>query len=82
MRTKLKSIIVVGIASFLLVGCSTPHRASREWEYKAVRLNPTTQNFEASLNAASKGGWQLLTVVTLEREGPGYGQYIFHRQRP
>ena len=60
----------------------TPHRASKEWEYKAVRLHPTQQNFEAELNTASKGGWQLLTVVPLEREGPGYGSYIFQRRMP
>ena len=83
MKTKLKNLVVVGVASFLLLGCSTMNRAPKGWEYKAVRLIPTQQNFETELNAASNGGWKLLTVVPTEAAGlSGYSQYIFQRQKP
>ncbi len=77
---KLKNLVVVGLASFVFIGCCTTDRVSKEWEYKTVRLNPMAQSFEAELNGASKGGWRLLTFVPTEAN-TGYGQYIFQRQK-
>jgi hypothetical protein len=82
MKTNLRNLLVVGIASCLFTGCCTTQSVLKEWEYKTVRLNPATQNFEAELNAASRGGWRLFTVVPTEDKGlSGYSQYIFQRQR-
>lgn len=80
MKTELRKLVMVGLASFLLAGCCTTQHASKGWEYKAVRLNPMQQNFVAELNAASKGGWKLFTVVPTD--SGGYGQYIFQKGNP
>jgi len=54
-KTNLKILIAVTLASLLFVGCTTTHRASKEWEYKTVRLNTSQEDVAAELNAASKG---------------------------
>ena len=83
MITPLKSLIAVDLTSFLLLGCSTTHRAAREWEYKVVRLNPAQQDFEAQLNATANGGWRLLTTVPADGgANSGYSQYVDQRPKP
>jgi hypothetical protein len=83
MRIQLKGLIAVSLTSFLLLGCSTTHRASKEWEYKVVRLNPAQLDFEAQLNATANGEWKLLTTVPADGgANSGYSQYVFQRPKP
>ncbi len=81
MKTKIKYLLVLVLASFVFAGCASMHE-SKQCEYKTVRLNPGVQNFEAELNDAAKGGWKLFTIVPTEAAGlSGYSQYIFERSK-
>jgi len=93
MKTIIKSLLISACAGLLLVGCATKGTDSCcddgstncavktmkavEYEYKSVRLNTGTTTFEADLNAASKGGWKLITAPTTD----GYNFYTFERKK-
>jgi hypothetical protein len=80
--TKLNGVIFAGLTSMALLGCTATHHGSKEWEYKAVRLNSTQQDFETQLNAASAGGWRLVNVVPADGgANSGYSQYVFQRAK-
>jgi hypothetical protein len=77
MKTKIKYLLILVLASFVFAGCCTMHKTT-EWEYKTVRILTTDTDLQAQLNNAGKDGWKLLTIQT-EEPNPGYSEYIFER---
>jgi hypothetical protein len=94
MKTLTKNLLLGACAGMLLAGCATKGTdsccddgstncamktvKSVEYEYKSVRLTPRATTFEADLNAASKGGWKLLTI-TQDAPDVSYNFYTFER---
>jgi hypothetical protein len=83
MKTKIKYLLVLVLASFVFVGCATSHCGNcktAQWEYKIVHINSGIADayLQAQLNDAAKDGWKLLTIQT-EQPSPGYSEYIFER---
>jgi hypothetical protein len=81
MKTKIKYLLILVLASFVFAGCCTTHgRKTTQWEYKTVKLLPYSQDFEASLNETGKAGWKLLTAVAGVGDS-GYVYYTFERPK-
>jgi outer membrane PBP1 activator LpoA protein len=80
MKTKIKYLLVLVLASFVFAGCTTTigSNEAKQWEYKTVRINLPDTDLQAQLNDAGKDGWKLLTIQT-EQPNPGYSEYIFER---
>ena len=80
MKTKIKYLLVLVLASFVFAGCCTMHsKKTMQWEYKSVRLSITDKDFDSNLNAAGNGGWKLLTIQS--EANVGYSEYIFERPK-
>jgi hypothetical protein len=61
MKSKIKYLLVLVLASFVFAGCETAHE-SKAWEYKSVYSNNTDAD-KTKLNGLGKEGWQLVSVV-------------------
>jgi len=59
MKTKIKYLLVLVLASFVFAGCATTHE-TKKWEYTTVTSHP---NDVSELNNLGKDGWQLISVV-------------------
>jgi outer membrane biogenesis lipoprotein LolB len=75
MKTKIKYLLVLVLASFVFAGCCTMHRKAAQMEYKVVFLQDG--DADKQLNEFCKdGGWKLFTVVPKNNLS---GEYILER---
>jgi NADPH:quinone reductase-like Zn-dependent oxidoreductase len=49
------------------------------WEYKVVVDQPGGTTAEQLLNQMGRDGWELVSVVAVQREGATNGVYFFKR---
>ena len=80
MKTKIKYLLVLVIASFVFVGCCTTHSKTTQWEYAIVTWNATDSSTE--FDKLGKEGWILVAVVNAD---PNPGQFTlrsFYFKRP
>ena len=67
MKTMIKNLFVLTLAGFVFTGCAT-HRCckTRELEYKTVNVIKAvdSETLQKEINAASKGGWKLVSVTS------------------
>ena len=92
MKTKIKYLLVLVLASFVFAGCTTTFNGNSEakqWEYKIVRLADSDKP-EVQLNKLSQEGWILVAVepVSFQNQDStpqsGYvyiTNYIFKRSK-
>ena len=78
MKTKIKYLLILVLASFAFVGCCTMHSKAKQWEYKTARLAPDSTQFDQQLNDAVNGGWRVISVTP---EPNGYAYYILERPK-
>jgi hypothetical protein len=83
MKTKIKYLLVLVLASFVFAGCCTMHSKTAQWEYKIVSL-ADSDNAQAKINELGKEGWMLVTVEPVSYQGgePAsvyVSHYIFKR---
>ncbi|HEY1718279.1 MAG TPA: DUF4177 domain-containing protein [Verrucomicrobiae bacterium] len=76
MKTKIKYLLVLVLASFVFAGCCTMHK-SAQWEYKTVALS--SQGSDAELNSLGKDGWQLVSVTLESNDQRAF--YYFKRPK-
>jgi hypothetical protein len=66
MKTEIKYLLVLGLASFVFVGCATNHCGNckmTQMEYKIEKLGGLNlEAQETELNKVGKDGWKLVTV--------------------
>ena len=70
MKTTLKYLLVLVLASFVFVGCAMNHCGSgkmAQWEYKTVIWYNTNVD-QATLNEFGKDGWRLVSVSPCNAE--------------
>jgi outer membrane biogenesis lipoprotein LolB len=80
MEIKIKSLLVLVLASLVLAGCCTMHsKKTTQWEYTTVEMVPLSSN-DKTLNGYGKDGWTLVSVTPLKQDG-GVGEcaYVFKR---
>jgi hypothetical protein len=81
MKTTFKYLLVLALASFVLVDCTTNRCGSckmAQREYKTVRLAVASGNLETELNQVAKDGWKLFTITP---DSSGYSYFIFERPK-
>jgi hypothetical protein len=84
MKTKIKYLLVLVLASFVFAGCTTTFNGScktKQWEYKSVNLCYQSSDFQAGLNKASQGGWRLIAIAPPQSVDGCNAQYIFERPK-
>ncbi len=64
MITKLKTLVVVGFASFMLVGCCAMHGTGKNWVFKVEEINAYQQNVEKRINELTSEGWKFVSLST------------------
>ena len=84
MKTKIKYLLVLVLASFVFVGCCTMHSKTVQWEYKVESIQNNLES--AKLNELGKDGWMLVSVQRYvpDSNNPNlnnFSQYFFKRQK-
>jgi hypothetical protein len=64
MITKLETLVLVGFASLMLVGCCAMHRSHQDWVFKVEEINAYQQNVEKRINERTSEGWQFVSLST------------------
>jgi outer membrane biogenesis lipoprotein LolB len=77
MKTKIKYLLVLVLASFVLAGCCTMHSKTKQMEYKVDWIKASDANTQ--LNEYGKDGWKLVSVI-LQQDGVS-AQYTFERPK-
>jgi ABC-type oligopeptide transport system substrate-binding subunit len=76
MKTKIKYLLVLVLASFVFAGCCTMHSKTKQMEYKVVFTD--FRDAENQLNKLGNDGWKLFNTI------PGSNDsvtYIFERPK-
>ena len=76
----MKYLLVIGLTSFMLVGCATePDDAvsPSKWEYHMEMLHLTDNQTATRLNELHNQGWILVSIVSKD----GVSQYTFKRSK-
>jgi hypothetical protein len=91
MRTKIKCLMILVLASLVFAGCCTMHSKTAQWEYKTVKFpfevssnmsKSEFQDYEDQLNQLGKEGWKLVTVNVQTSSGTSLeSYYVFERPR-
>jgi uncharacterized lipoprotein YajG len=81
MKTKIKYLLVLVLASFVFAGCCTMHKTA-QWEYTTLQMVPLPSN-DKTLNGYGKDGWILVSITPLRADsqdgGVGECAYVFKR---
>jgi hypothetical protein len=91
MKLIIECVLILICALFLFTGCATSVSIGMPtWEYKTVRLNPRSNDFQQRLNEAAKDRWKLYYILpleslpagqTLSAGASGDSEFIFERQK-
>jgi len=81
MKTKIKYLLVLVLASFVFVGCVT-HRCCKmqpQWEYKTETLYLKASLNQEALNKAAADGWEFVSATAIPNDPNEGAIAIFKR---
>lgn len=60
----LRTLLLVGLTSVILVGCCTMQGSHQNWVFKVEEINAYQQNVEKLINECTSEGWQFVALST------------------
>jgi hypothetical protein len=78
MKTKIKYLLVLVLASFVFAGCCTMHKTA-QWEYKSETLYLKANLDPDALNKAATDGWQFVSATAIPND-PNQGAVVVFKR--
>jgi hypothetical protein len=79
MKTTLKYLLLLFLASFVSVGCCTTHSKTAKWEYKTQTLYLAANLDPADLNKAATDGWEFVSATAIPND-PNQGAVVVFKR--